>query len=277
MQRAFFDRLHLKIVDVLLRDRDYAESTNYLIRSHNTHIRSFLYVFGGKGTMVLDEVSYPLYEGCVFHFPLNRRLIIYCSRENPLCYYTVRHDYKIIEWDGTSIRWSDPGDQVLPFNYVVPMPDKETMLAELRQLYQVWNSKEAGYEWSTKLAFLNLLQRVSEQQLLLDEENNVAAQSIQQCMDYIRHHYHEPLERETLARKASLSTSYFSVLFKKHTGYSPTQYITKIRLDKAKQLLRQKQLPISDVARAVGFQDPLYFAKVFSHEIGVPPRTYRNI
>lgn len=275
MRHALLDRLHLKIVDVLLRDQAYAKSSGYLIKSRNTHIRSFLYVYEGSGTMVLDDVSYPLKQGCVFHFPLNRQLMINSSPDSPLCYYTVRYDCKLIEWEGTSIQSSEPGDQVLPFDYVVPMPDKDTIRNEFLRLYQIWNGKEAGYEWSSKLAFLNLLQRVGVQQQLM-EERDVAAQAILQSMDYIRHHYHEPLERETLARKASLSASYFSVLFKKHTGYSPTQYITKIRLDKAKQLLRQKNLPISDVARAVGFQDPLYFAKVFSHEIGVPPRTYRN-
>ncbi|WP_176705879.1 helix-turn-helix domain-containing protein [Paenibacillus hemerocallicola] len=276
MQHAFFDRIHMRIIDVLRRDRTYAESMDYAIRSRNTHMRSLLYVYDGKGTMVLDGVSYPLFAGCVFHFPLNRELLINCSREHPICYFTVRHDYKFIEWEGTSIRWTEPGDHVLPFDYVVPMPDKESMLADLQRLHNVWHNKQTGYEWESKLAFLNLLQRISEQQQHL-EENNVAAQSILQSMDYIRNHYHEPLERETLAKKASLSTSYFSVLFKKQTGYSPVQYITKIRLDKAKMLLRQKHLSISDVAREVGFQDPLYFAKVFSHEIGVPPREYRNM
>ncbi|CAG7634155.1 helix-turn-helix domain-containing protein [Paenibacillus allorhizosphaerae] len=276
MQHAFFDRIHLRIIDVLQRDRTYSGSVGHVIRSPSTHIRSFLYAYEGKGMMELGGVSYPLSAGCVFHFPMNQSLLIDSSPEQPLCYFTVRMDYKFIEWEGMQIRSVEPDDRVLPFDYVVPMPDKETMLGEMQRLHSLWHSKQPGYEWGTKLAFMNILQRVSEKQQL-QEEHNLMAQSILKCKDYIRNHYHEPLERETLARKASLSTSYFSVMFKKHTGYSPVQYITKIRLDKAKLLLRQKHLTIADVAREVGFRDPLYFAKVFSHEIGVPPREYRNM
>ncbi|GAA3404427.1 helix-turn-helix domain-containing protein [Paenibacillus hodogayensis] len=246
----------------------------YEIRSRSTHVRSFLYAYDGMAKMELDGVAYSLYPGCVFHFPLNQSLVIHSSREQPFCYFTVRHDYKFIEWEGTSIRCSEPEDQVFPFDCVVPMPDKETMLRDMQNLHGLWNGKKTGYEWETKLAFLNILQRVGEQQ---HEQNDAASQSIVQSMDYIRNHYREPLERETLARQASLSSSYFSVLFKKHAGCSPVQYITKIRLDQAKLLLRRKSLSISEVAREVGYQDPLYFAKVFTHEIGVSPRAYRNM
>jgi AraC-like DNA-binding protein len=277
MQHAFFDRVHLKIIDVLWRGPDYWDiQPNYTINSRSTFIRSLLYAYDGKGTMELNGVRYPITAGTMFHFPINQSLILTSTPEKPLCYYTVRHDFKFIEWEGTSVRCIEPENTPLPFDFAVPMPDKESMLLSMKKLHSLWNNKQTGYEWETKLEFMNVLHRVSEQQQEL-EENNLTAQSILQCMDYIRNHYHEPLERETLARKASLSTSYFSVLFKKHTGYSPVQYITKIRLDRAKQLLRQKHLTVSDVAREVGFQDPLYFAKVFSHEIGVPPREYRNM
>lgn len=276
VQHTFFDRMHLRILDVLKRGNTYMNSLNYKIESPITTVSSFLYVYDGKGTFELDGVSYPLSDGCIFHFPLNRTLVLKSSQEYPLCYYTVRHDYKLIEWEGTSIRCIEPDHYGLPFDDVVPMPNKDTMKLEMQRLHNIWNNKQKGYEWESKLSFLNILQRVSEQQQKL-EENNVAVQSIMQTMDYIRRHYNEPLMRETLAREASLSTSYFSVLFKKHTGYSPVQYITKVRLDNAKLLLRQQNTSIADVARAVGFEDPLYFAKVFSHEFGVPPREYRNM
>lgn len=277
MRHAFFDRLHLRIIDVLDRDHTYGASVRYSLQNRQTQIRSFLYAYDGEGAMELNGVSYPLAAGSVFHFPLQHHLLIRFSQERPLCYYTIRYDYKLIDWEGTAVRCSDPDDRSLPFDYVVPMTDKETMLRSMQQLHRLWHAQQTGYEWEAKLAFMNMLQHVGEQQRRL-EEHTGASRAILQCMDYIRNHYDEPLDRERLAKQTSFSTSYFSVLFKKQTGYSPVQYITKIRLDRAKWLLlREKHLSIGDVARAVGFQDPQYFTKVFAHEIGVPPSDYKKM
>ncbi|MDF2722337.1 MAG: AraC family transcriptional regulator [Paenibacillus sp.] len=275
LQHTFFERMHVRIIDMFQRDQPYVLARDGLIQSLSMQIHSLLYVYSGSGIIELDNVSYPLTTGCVAQLPLKRKLVIRSSEESTLCYYTIRFDYKLIEWEGTNLAFSEASDMALPFDDVVSMPDKESMLKEIHRLYTIWTDKENGYEWACKLGFLNLLQRVGEQRQLREED--ITTQSILQCMDYIHNHYNEPLHRELLAQKASLSMSYFSSLFKKHTGYTPVKYITKIRLDNAKLLLRQKHKSIADVARAVGYEDPLYFAKVFTNEFGVPPREYRNM
>lgn len=275
LQHTFFERMHVRIIDIFQRDQQYVLAHNGMIWSRSTQIHSFLYVYGGSGTLELDNVSYPLAAGCVFQFPCNRKLAIRSSDDNTLCYYTIRFDFKLIEWEGMNLTYKETGDIALPFDYVVSMPEKETILKEMHRLYTIWTNKESGYEWACKLGFLCLLQRVGEQRQ--QREQDTTTQSILQCMDYIHNHYNEPLYRDILAQKASLSMSYFSSLFKKHTGYTPVKYITKIRLDNAKLLLRKKNVSIADVARAVGYEDPLYFAKVFTNEFGVPPSEYRNM
>ncbi|THF82135.1 helix-turn-helix domain-containing protein [Cohnella fermenti] len=92
---------------------------------------------------------------------------------------------------------------------------------------------------------------------------------------FIEEHYPEPLERERLAEFACMSESYFSIMFKKVAGCTASQYITATRIEKAKQLLRSSDMNVSEIAREVGFQDPLYFSRVFSSREGMPPREYR--
>ena len=107
-------------------------------------------------------------------------------------------------------------------------------------------------------------------------DGDLVRRSIIKTTDYIKMNYAEQLEREELAAIADLSTSYFSIMFKKVTGCTPTQYITQIRLDKAKQLLQHSDKKVSEIAYEVGFQDPLYFARVFTKHTGIPPREYRK-
>ncbi|MFC4102708.1 helix-turn-helix domain-containing protein [Paenibacillus xanthanilyticus] len=100
--------------------------------------------------------------------------------------------------------------------------------------------------------------------------------SFKKAMEHLHDHYKQPVNRDQMARICSMSVSYFSLLFKKITGYSYVNYVHKVRMDKAKILLRSGLAPISEVAFEVGYQDPLYFSKLFSREVGLSPREYRK-
>ncbi|MNF06130.1 Arabinose operon regulatory protein [compost metagenome] len=74
----------------------------------------------------------------------------------------------------------------------------------------------------------------------------------------------------------SLSVSHYSALFKKVMGISPLQFVEKVRIDHAKTMLTGTSKPISKIAREVGYNDPLYFTRVFTKVTGVAPREYRG-
>ncbi|WP_240479685.1 helix-turn-helix domain-containing protein [Paenibacillus wynnii] len=95
-------------------------------------------------------------------------------------------------------------------------------------------------------------------------------------MEHVHTQYRQPADRYEMARICSMSVSYFSLLFKKITGYSYVNYVQKTRVDHAKALLRNGFAPISEIADKVGYSDPLYFSKLFSREVGMSPREYRR-
>ncbi|MBW7457649.1 helix-turn-helix domain-containing protein, partial [Paenibacillus sepulcri] len=65
--------------------------------------------------------------------------------------------------------------------------------------------------------------------------------------------------------------------FKQHTGMTPVTFLLKLRLDKARQLLRERQeLTTQQIAASVGLQDPLYFSKQFRRFYGLSPSAYRE-
>ncbi len=89
-------------------------------------------------------------------------------------------------------------------------------------------------------------------------------------------HLFSNLKLEQLAKLCNLSLSSFKREFKKEFEDSPTNYINEKRLEKAKELLSTTDLPISEVAYETGFQDSLYFTRLFKKKIGVPPTAYRT-
>lgn len=89
-------------------------------------------------------------------------------------------------------------------------------------------------------------------------------------------HLFSNLKLEQLAKLCNLSLSSFKRKFRKEFADSPTNYINHQRLEKAKELLVITDLPISEIAYKTGFQDSLYFTRLFKNKIGIPPSTYRT-
>ena len=101
------------------------------------------------------------------------------------------------------------------------------------------------------------------------------AQAIHLCMQYMDNHYYDKITLEKLAEMVYLSPSYLSRIFKKETGYTINEYLIQVRIEKAKRLLHRKDLRVTDVADAVGFDDQSYFTKVFRRMVGTTPLKYK--
>jgi two-component system response regulator YesN len=86
----------------------------------------------------------------------------------------------------------------------------------------------------------------------------------------------ENLQVGDLAKEVFLSTTYLCLLFKQETGETINEYITKVRLDKAKELLRDPGNKFYEVCEAVGYSDPSYFSKLFKKHTGFTPSSYRD-
>lgn len=121
----------------------------------------------------------------------------------------------------------------------------------------------------------NLRQMLDKKQLYKKE--NTTANIMEEMESYIRKHMTETVTAADLAERFGLVAPYLSKLFKEYSGYTPAQYLQKIRLDRAKQLLQSEQNYLAkDVAEIVGYPNPLYFSKVFKKNVGIYPSEYRR-
>ena len=89
--------------------------------------------------------------------------------------------------------------------------------------------------------------------------------------------YHEELRMATLARAENLSVSRYNAVFRSQFGVSPTEYLTKIRMSTACELLTSTDLPIKEIAALVGYADSHFFSRVFRSRLGVSPKAYRDV
>lgn len=99
---------------------------------------------------------------------------------------------------------------------------------------------------------------------------------IDQAKEYINDDYSKDISLDDISRRINISPYYFSKLFKEETGINFIEYLTNIRMDKAKELLAQPDISIKDICVSVGYQDPNYFSRIFKKSNGVTPSEYRD-
>ena len=102
------------------------------------------------------------------------------------------------------------------------------------------------------------------------------SQYVQDAIFYIREHLADNLLLEDIAGYAHINGSYLSRTFKKECGYSVTEYITAMRMEKAKELLADSSLLTYEVAEQIGIHDSSYFSLLFKKYSGLTPTQYRD-
>lgn len=99
---------------------------------------------------------------------------------------------------------------------------------------------------------------------------------VRDVLQFIAEHHRERLTLADLAQECSLSPSRLSHLFRSEMRVAPLQYLNRYRIDRAKEILRTTGEPIAEIAYRVGFENPLYFSRLFHKLTGRSPRDYRR-
>lgn len=111
---------------------------------------------------------------------------------------------------------------------------------------------------------------------LLNAANHKDSKPIDQLHEYIHEHYAEQLTLSGLAKHFHFNPTYLSSYFSAHAKEGFSEYLNKIRIDKAAELLRENRFTISEISGKVGYSEHSYFCKVFKKSTGQSPSTYRK-
>ena len=100
--------------------------------------------------------------------------------------------------------------------------------------------------------------------------------AVARAQHYIEQHFNKAITVKQLAELGNMSTSNFNRIFKKELHITPFEYLIETRIEKAKNLLRRQDLPITEIAMRCGFGSSAHFSSKFSELVGVTPSEYRK-
>ena len=148
----------------------------------------------------------------------------------------------------------------------------------IREIYTEWKQQKEGYPLMIKANILRILtmlirtyQDESKSEEMLKEKKN-AMKRLEQVISYIDTHYSEKITLDEVAAAAYMSSNYFSSYFRKVTGISFSEYVTRIRISHARELLRDTDKSVTEIAMECGFHNISNFYRLYKKHVGKPPR-----
>ncbi|MBM7600051.1 two-component system response regulator YesN [Virgibacillus halotolerans] len=120
----------------------------------------------------------------------------------------------------------------------------------------------------------NFLDEINE--IIMLKANDNKRSNFEKLIDYIDQHYSEPLKLKEVANHFHFNPSYLSSYFSTHYQEGYNEYLNRVRIEKAKEYLRENKISISEISGMTGYADHSYFCKVFKKRTGMSPSSYRR-
>ncbi|MDY3026658.1 MAG: helix-turn-helix domain-containing protein [Candidatus Faecivicinus sp.] len=148
--------------------------------------------------------------------------------------------------------------------------DSSTVNRLLTQISRMEGAADQGTIVQTLMELTDFcLNRENGREMSTDEK-------VAYALDYIREHFNERIVINDLAAHLDMSPSYFSSIFKEKVGQSTMQYITGLRMERAREYLESTDQSVAVIAQDVGYEDIQYFFRVFKKNAGITPLQYRQ-
>ena len=224
------------------------------------------YILSGKGTYKTGDKIYTLEAGQLFLAPPETTIYYCADEEDPWEYY----------WVG----FSGPAAKILlaqmPFNRKKPIwrPAEGELFRQ--RLLDIYNNRGSDYPAALRMAgYLQVALSTLLESSVKQKEDSLEEYA-RSGAAFLQQNYSADVSIEDVAQNVGVSRSYLYRAFQKEFGCSPSVYLTNYRIQRAMQLLRHSSLAVSVIAISVGFDDPLYFSRVFRRATGLSPTEYRT-
>lgn len=225
-------------------------------------------VAAGKGTYILDGVRHEVKAGKLFAFVPGIRFEGFSDPLHPLKLYSIRYS---ISAAGESARDELPESFPLVGAYSLLREQHIHDLAE--RICGCFDKIDGIGLLYQKSLFQHVVYAIVED-LYVQEKQSSTAMLIEETLEYLKRHYKENVSVDQLAAMTGLSTSHYSKLFKEKIGYSPKDYLIRLRINRAKQFLEFSDSQLKDVAQKVGYPDEFYFSRIFKRVVGISPSQF---
>lgn len=228
-----------------------------------------LYIASGKAHFFIDGTEHIVTAGnMVIFFPDEPQHYRYYKEERTSVYWvhftgayveTILEHYHITK-----------DDHII---YSGTSPDYQWLFGQIIQELQLCRQK---YDEMLTLLLRNIFILINRSLEMNVKFTDTTEKEVSYAVYHFRENYNKDINIEEYAEKQNTSISWFIRCFRQITGQTPLQYIINLRIANAQMMLETTDYSISQIAEKVGYDNPLYFSRIFHRQTGVSPREYRR-
>ncbi len=228
------------------------------------------YVHSGRGIFTSEGIEFQLEKGDFFFIERNRIVKCVADSTHPWALYWIgfRGELAAEYLNRTSISRFNP---IFNIDKASAIKDKLSEMIELSFIKED-NDLLLNAKLLEILYHLSVLFPSEEKGSNASKKNTLFVRALQ----FIRNNYETDIQISELAASLAIDRTYLHRLFKKELNMSPKEYLTEVRIRKAKELLANTDSPINTIAQSVGYEDPQQFAKIFKQKTNLTASDYRK-
>ena len=229
-------------------------------KEYGTFFKTYEIVFylSGENTTIVNGVEIHDCPGSIRYIPKGQS----CGK------YTVQH---LSEYASCIDVYFDT-DSPMP-EQAIGLLNNEILKDKFIKLFDTWQKKSIGYYAYSMMILYDIISSFQKQQHFY--LSGTQKEYMQKAHEYIIENYRKPdFDYKELCHVTGLEYAYFSELFKKSFKMSPVRFVTKMRIDYAKELLVTNCRSVSEIAEMCGFSNAYYFSNVFKKQTGFSPSQY---
>ncbi|KHD85356.1 AraC family transcriptional regulator [Heyndrickxia ginsengihumi] len=219
----------------------------------------------GKGKIMIEQEEFLAHNQDIFVIHPAEVYSIACDKQTP-CEY-LQYRFEVFSYP------TNDSIQSYPLKGKIVVAQIEGILKLAEDIFLMKDHQSGLEQFHRRGLFEQLIYQIEQNKEVATERDTFTA--IEHTRLYIESQLHRPLSIKTLAAMARISPKYYSSLFKKEYGVSVSEYITTLRVNKAKRLLIKGTETLYEIAKQVGYKDEFYLSRKFKQIVGIAPSIYR--
>ena len=231
----------------------------WVILRQNIDFNDLTYVYAGKGYYLVDGERIDVYPGCLLSIPSGHWREAYTDPDDLLRLYAM--NYNMYDFGCHPI--------APPLPLCIDIGINKELMYSLDTLGRIWALKEPTYPLMAASTFLSIMSMILMS--VKSEKTAYGNARVKMVADYVLSHISSRILTKELVELTSLHPVYLNALVQKHTGYTLRNFINRIKINVAEDIIVHEKIPINEAAARCGYSDIYYFSKTFKRIKGYPP------